>query len=257
MILKTDFRDSGAESLIDYIQRDRSQDSGTAVELKNPSGHRLSEQEVEQFVDKTREFQFQRHLIISPDPDGSYSPGEVSENTREFMNRQFASEPTTDYVYAVHRDTEFPHAHIAATGEQAELEMDREEIQRLRDRAATIYNEPQRTKEPIEGERDAEQPVGRVPDRETRDQYHERELELKDQPEKELHRSTERSKEPTPTAPSSESERDRNSSEQRQVERGADRESEPASESGSERASEPDRQPEPEPERDFDRLMGG
>jgi len=259
MILKTDFRDSGASELVDYIQRDRSEDSGAAVELKNPAGRALSEPEVEQFVNKTREFQFQRHLIVSPDPTGSYSPAEVSANTREFMNHEFASEPTTDYIYAVHRDTEFPHAHIAATGDQAELEMDREEIRRLRSRAAAIYKEPTRTKGASEAIRDTDQTPIQATDTENRERFHEQELELEEQPEKELQRNTEQSKETAPAVPQSEAQRDTDRSGQRQSEseptREADstRELEPNREQGPE--TEPDR--EPEPERDMDRTIGG
>lgn len=193
MMLKTDYRDSGAGNLVDYIRRDRVQDAGPTVDLRNPAGRELSDPEVHRFVGKSREFGFQRHMIVSPDPTGQYSSQEVRDNTREFMNRGLAQQPTTDYVYAVHRDTEFPHAHIAATGERAELEMDREDIRRLREQVATAHKEPARTRNPTPATPDASDNPGRIVDRDAREQYHEAELSLDPEAEKALKRTTEKS----------------------------------------------------------------
>jgi len=200
MMLKTDFRPGGAGNLVDYIQRDRSQDAVQSVDVRNPSGRQLAESEVDRFVEKSQRFQFQRHLIVSPDPDGQYTPAEVSANTREVMNREFGQRPTTDYVYAVHRDTEFPHAHVAATGRESELEMDRSEINRLRERASTIYNEPERTKGATQSGADttakeSSQPVSD----DTREELHERELSLEQHPEKDVLPTRERAQEKSPT----------------------------------------------------------
>jgi len=228
MMLKTDYREGGAGNLVDYIQRDREQDAGATVDLRNPAGRELSDPEVNRFVDKSREFGFQRHMIVSPDPTGQYSPEEVRANTRDFMNREFAQQPTTDYVYGVHRDTEFPHAHIAATGERAELEMDREDIRELREQAATAYEEPSRTRDPTTAARDAPENPGRVVDEEAREQYHEAELSLNPEAEKALKRATEKSQQKDvgqPTAEKASDERQTEPlSEQREEPRDADAE---------------------------------
>ena len=207
MMLKTDYQEGGAGNLVDYIQRDREQDAGATVDLRNPAGRELSDPEVDQFVDKSREFGFQRHMIVSPDPTGQYSPEEVNANTREFMHSEFAQQPTTDYVYGVHRDTEFPHAHIAATGERAELEMDREDIRQLREQAATVYEEPSRTRDPTATARDAPENPGRVVDQEAREQYHEAELSLNPEAEKALKRASEKSQQKDVGQPTGEKER--------------------------------------------------
>jgi hypothetical protein len=246
MIVKTDFRDSGAGDLVQYIQRDRSQDAVNTVDVRNPAGRELSEAEVDRFIDKSREIDFQRHLIVSPDPNGQYTPEEVSANTRELMDREFGHQPTTNYVYAVHRDTEFPHAHVAATGRKQELEMGRDEIGRLRERASELFNEPERAQEatPTGDEKATRTPSETVPE-ETRDELHERELAMEEHPEKEVLRATERAEARASNDHSPEGERDesRNKTPQAEPETEPKREGEP--------------EPEPEPEREQDWLMGG
>ncbi|RLM41396.1 relaxase [Haloarcula sp. Atlit-47R] len=225
MILPTDYQRNGAGNLVDYIRRDRDQDAGATVDLRNPAGRELSDPEVNRFVDKSREFGFQRHLIVSPDPTGEYSPEGVNANTRELMNREFARQPTTDYVYGVHQNTEFPHAHVAATGEPAELEMDREDIRQMREQAATVFAEPARTRDPTAAPRDAPENPGRVVDQEAREQYHEAELSLNPEAEKALKRATEKSQQKDVEQPTAEKARD-------------ERQTEPLSERAAERAEE-------------------
>jgi len=250
MILKTDFRDGGAGDLVQYIQRDRSQDAVNTVDVRNPAGRTLSDVELDRFVDKSQQHDFQRHMIVSPDPTGQYTPAEVNTNTQQLMNRELAQHPTTEYVYAVHRDTEFPHAHVAATGRKQELEMGRDEIGRLRERAAAFFDEPERAQEatPTDDEEATRTPSKTVPE-ETRAELHERELAMEEHPEKEVLRATERAEERAPSETPPEGERDGHRDEALQ----APAETEP------EREGEPEPEPEPEPEheREQDWLMGG
>ena len=264
MILKTDFRDSGAGDLVDYIQRDRSQDAVETVDVRNQTGRQLSEVEVDRFVEKSQEFQFQRHIIVSPDPEGRYTPQEVSANTREVMNREFGQQPTTEYVYVVHRDTEFPHAHVALAGRESELEMDRAEIERLRERSATVYSEAERTRDATQASTDTtDQTPSQTVSDEAREELHERELSLEEHPEKDVLRDRERSQPTAPRTSSSENERDKSSAQERQSESVPSREADSTVAEGPERErelkpeEEPEREPEPESERDMDRTMGG
>ncbi|EMA10225.1 relaxase/mobilization nuclease domain-containing protein [Haloarcula marismortui] len=246
MIVETDYQQSGAGNLVDYIRRDRDQDAGATVDLRNPAGRELSNPEVDRFVDKSQEFGFQRHLIVSPDPTGQYSPQEVQTNTRDVMNQEFARQPTTDYVYAVHRDTDFPHAHIAATGKQAELEMDLEDIQKLSERAETAFEEPARTRDPTAAASDSPEDIGRVVDQEAREQYHEEELSLNPEAEKALKRATEKSQQKDVGQPTAEKARD-----ERQTEPLSERAAERAEEqAATEREPEVDLEREQEPERE-------
>ena len=242
MILKTDFRANGAGSLVDYIQRDRSQDAVRNINLQNATGRELSEAEIDQFVEKSQYHEFQRHLIVSPDPTGQYTPQEVNERTREFMNRELGQQPTTEYLYAVHRDTEFPHAHVAVTGRELELQMDRAEINRLRGRASTIYNEPERAREATStGEEEAARTPSQQVPADTREELHERELAMEEHPEKEVLREVKQSREETP---SPDAERDERRAEADQ------QEAEPSRES--DLSPEPERDAEPDPERELE-----
>ncbi|GCF15990.1 hypothetical protein Harman_39250 [Haloarcula mannanilytica] len=247
MILQTDYQWNGAGNLVDYMRRDRAQDAGATVDLRNPAGRDLSDSEVDRFVNKSQEFGFQRHMIVSPDPTGHYSPEEVDTNTREIMNREFARQPTTDYVYTVHQNTEFPHAHIAATAEPAELELNRDEIQQLRERAATTFEEPARTKDPTATAHDAPENPGRIVDREAREQYHEAELSLKPDAEKALKRATEKNEQKEVGQSVADKERDETRTESLSERREETHEGE----------AEAERQQGQERERDERRMMGG
>ncbi|QIO25259.1 relaxase/mobilization nuclease domain-containing protein [Haloarcula sp. JP-L23] len=146
MILKTDFQRSGAGDLTRYIRRNRETDQ-QKVPLRDRTGRELSEDRIERFVAKSERFEFQRHLVVSPHPAAAYSPAEIDSNTREFMRAEFGHQPTTDYVYTVHDDSDIVHSHVAATGREVELRLDVDEIQRLRSRAREVFREPQRLKE--------------------------------------------------------------------------------------------------------------
>jgi hypothetical protein len=170
MIVKTDFNRGGAGDLVKYIGRDRERDGRQKVPLRNQAGRELTEEEIQQFIEQSREFGFERHLIVAPDPDGGYTPAEVGENTRRLAQQQFGREPQTRYLYGVHTDSCHPHAHVAATGREEVLRMDRREIQRLRSRARSQFREKERLKE-----RNVDRDQERAEER--REQAHEKELD--------------------------------------------------------------------------------
>ncbi|MBX0296857.1 relaxase/mobilization nuclease domain-containing protein [Haloarcula nitratireducens] len=164
MILKTDFQRSGAGKLLKYIRRDRETDQ-EKVPLRDRLGREADKQRIEQFLERSSWFNFQRHLIVSPDPSAEFTPDEVSSNTRELLENEFGGQPTTDYVYAVHDDSDIVHSHVAATGNESELRMDAEELERLRGRAKEVFREPERLKG-----RTPERDSAPLPDDATRDQ---------------------------------------------------------------------------------------
>lgn len=176
MILKTDFQRGGAGDLVRYIQRNREADQERSVALRDRTGRELSDERLSRFVDKSREFGFQRHMILSPNPEAAFSVADVDERTREFMRQEFGHQPTTDFVYGVHGDVSNTHAHVAATGREQALSMDREEITRLRSRARKIFREPERMAQ-RESVRSPEELAEASKDT-AREQYHERELSL-------------------------------------------------------------------------------
>lgn len=51
------------------------------------------------------------------------------------MNDFLEDRPTASYIYALHEDTDNPHAHVALTGERRDLYMNQEDIDQVRDHA--------------------------------------------------------------------------------------------------------------------------
>lgn len=211
MILKTDFQPSGAGDLVKYIRRDRDPNRDQRVPLRNPTGREMSDSEVSDFIGQSRQFGFERHYIVSPNPEAGYTAQEVSENTRQLMRDELLEKPTANYLYAVHDDSCYTHAHVAATGREEELRMDRREIQRLRSRARSQFREEERLKE-----RDVDREQERAEER--REQAHEKELDP------EARKEAEPDREMTP---------------------------EPDREPEMDREPDPEPEREPEPERDF------
>ncbi|MFB6197659.1 MAG: relaxase/mobilization nuclease domain-containing protein [Halobacteriaceae archaeon] len=140
MITKTDFQRSDAGSLVEYIERD----NDCRVPVKDKTGKRLSEQEMDQFVEQSRRFQAERHLIIAPDPTADYSASEVDRFTRRTMRQWRTHRSSAQYVYAVHQPEGKTHAHVAATGRMEDLRMDKEDLKEFRELARETFRERQR-----------------------------------------------------------------------------------------------------------------
>lgn len=111
----TDYQDTGAADLVNYIGRE-----GETL-VRDRSGRPMSDERKEQFVEKSERHQFERHMIISPENGDDLSNGELGRETRRTMEQFTKDRPTATYAYSVHRDTEHPHVHVAATGEKTDL----------------------------------------------------------------------------------------------------------------------------------------
>ena len=139
MIVKTSYRDHGASALTQYIGRER-------IVIRDRAGRDLSDREVERFVDQSEHNQFEREFIISPDHGDDMPPGELEQRTRQAMREFTRDRPTCRWVYAIHRDTDHEHVHVAATGKRRDLYMDREDIDRFRERGAELFRERERAR---------------------------------------------------------------------------------------------------------------
>lgn len=132
-------RDHGAGQLTSYIGRDDHQ-------LRNRRGEKLDEQEREQFIDRSQEYQYERQIIISPENGDELSKQELSLGARRSMREFCRDRPSADYVYAVHDDTEHPHAQVAVTGQKSDLWTDQDDLDRLKERAREQFREKQRAR---------------------------------------------------------------------------------------------------------------
>ena len=126
-IMQTTYRDDrDASRLLKYIQRD--------TPLRNRFGEEMSDQEIETFIERSKRHEFERDIILSPENGNDLSSEEFSLHTRQVMGEFLEGRPTATYCYALHRDTDHPHVHVALTGARRDLYMNREDIAEVRER---------------------------------------------------------------------------------------------------------------------------
>jgi hypothetical protein len=143
MICYSDFQKTGdVGALVDYMERN----NGEKVPVKTPDGRALSEGEKDRLVERSQQNSFERHLVLSPDPDAEYATEEIDRRTREVVREFQRERPSVEAVYVVHED-EHNHAHIAATGAKRDLTMYADDLERFEERAAEQFREPQRLKQ--------------------------------------------------------------------------------------------------------------
>jgi hypothetical protein len=177
-------RSHGADQLLSYLSRDEH-------ELRNRRGERMSERETERFIERSEDYGHERQIILSPERGDELSTEQLSLSARKSMREFCRERPSTDYCYAVHRDTEHPHVQVAVTGEKQDLWIERDELKQRRREARQHFREPERERErertrAQERERDREQERTRA-----REQGQERERDPERQPDSERERSRE------------------------------------------------------------------
>ena len=129
MIVETAYETGSdpATGLTRYMGRD-------GHDLRDHSGQELDDDEIEQFNRKAGENEFSRQLILAPERS-DLSEKELDRAARKTLNEWTEDHTTTEYVYAVHEDTDHPHVHVAATATQDsnDLWMETDDIQHLQD----------------------------------------------------------------------------------------------------------------------------
>lgn len=128
MYASKDYRDSGAGQLLSYISRERH-------ELRDRSGDRMAGEDVDEFVERSEEHEYEEHWVLSPDHGESLSDDELSLAARKTMSEHVSDRPTATYCYAIHRDTDHPHVQVAVTGEKRDLWTEQQDLDRVRERA--------------------------------------------------------------------------------------------------------------------------
>lgn len=148
MIVQTSYREHGAGALFRYISRDE--------RVRDRAGRELTDRELRGFVEQSKQHQFERDVILSPERDEEFSATELERAARETVaaweRDSDRSRGSARWVYAVHRDTDHEHVHVAMTGTKHDLYMDRSNLADLRER----FREKERERE-RERERDREQ----------------------------------------------------------------------------------------------------
>lgn len=143
VIVKTDFQRGGAGDLVDYIKYDRKEDK-QRVPVRDHSGRDLDDADLERFVERSEANGMERHFIISPDPDADMPTKELDRGTRRLMSDWRSARPSVSYIYAIHSGGEKPHVHAAATGQERDLWMDRDDVVEFRKQARDAFREADR-----------------------------------------------------------------------------------------------------------------
>jgi len=143
MVARVNYSREGAGDLVQYIER------GAVRGLRDESGRRLTDEEKQRFVERSEQRGFTRSVVLSvPDhAEAGLSDRAMERETRRTMNEQLRDAPSARYVYGVHEDTNHRHAHVALTGNEHDLTWDREDLDRLRERANERFIERQRSLE--------------------------------------------------------------------------------------------------------------
>jgi hypothetical protein len=131
--LNTQYQRSGAGDLVAYIER------GSERGVRNAAGRRLADREIDSFVSQSERHQFERGMTISPDPEAAVSRADLERATERHLRDFMDNRRSVSAVYAVHepdRDVSVRHAHVALTGDENELYLDRGDLERQRTRLA-------------------------------------------------------------------------------------------------------------------------
>lgn len=163
-------RDTDAGKLTSYIGRDDHQ-------LRDRRGQSMSDHEIEEFIDRSKDYNHEKQIVISPENGNELSDDELSLAARRNMSEFVEDRPTADYCYAIHRDTDQAHVQVAITGAKRDLYADKEERQQMRTNARTQFRERERQHGRARRERAREQ-------EQRRQRRHERERQRERQQER-------------------------------------------------------------------------
>ena len=126
MYLNTNYQRSGAGALLNYIEKGRG--------LRNSAGREVTDRERESFIEKSERHRFERELRISPDPEADVSGEELERETQRYLRDFTQDRPSVRGVYSFHNDNGIAHTHVALTGEERDLYLDRNNLERDRER---------------------------------------------------------------------------------------------------------------------------
>jgi hypothetical protein len=190
MYLNTNYQRSGAGALLNYIEKGRG--------LRNSTGREVTDRERERFLSKSQEHNFERELRISPDPEADVSQQELERETERYLRDFTQDRPSVRGVYSFHNDNGIAHTHVALTGEERDLYLDRDDLERDRERLSRHLERGRGRERERERERELEPTWELTRDREReREQEPERQIERSQEPERdrELARDIERKRE--------------------------------------------------------------
>lgn len=157
-------RDADAGKLMSYIGRDNHQ-------LCNRRGEFMSDREAEEFIERSKEYNHEKQIVISPENGNELTDDELSLAARRNMSEFVEDRPTADYCYAIHRDTDNAHVQVAVTGAKRDLYADKKERKQMRTNARTHFRERERQHARARRERARQQEQKRRRERQREREY--------------------------------------------------------------------------------------
>jgi hypothetical protein len=148
MYLNTNYQRSGAGALLNYIEKGRG--------LRNSAGRPVTDRERESFIEKSERHRFEREVRISPDPEVDVSQAELERETERYLREFTQDRPSVRGVYSFHNDNGIAHTHVALTGERRDLYLDRDDLERDRERLSRRLERGRVREREREPERDRE-----------------------------------------------------------------------------------------------------
>ena len=172
MIIVRNEESRGSGDLLDYMSDEQ---------LRTRSDRPMTAGEVQQFIDTSEKKEYTEQWIFSPKEGEELSDEEMSLAVRKTMREHLKDRKRGTYCFAIHRDTEHDHAHIAMTGQKSDLKRvsaeEYAELRRIGARATREVERDRRNGREIEEERrdddrarDADRDAGTDRARETRAQ---------------------------------------------------------------------------------------
>jgi hypothetical protein len=128
MYYNTNYQRSGAGALLQYMEKEHP--------LRNSVGREVTNREREHFVQKSERHQFEREIRISPDPEADLSQEKLERETQRYVREFTRDRQTVSAIYAYHEDNGIPHVHVALTGEERDLYIQRNQLEQERERLA-------------------------------------------------------------------------------------------------------------------------
>lgn len=134
------YRRRDANRLLSYIDR-------TERPIRDRSGREMSNEDIQQFVDKSEKYEYEESWIFSPKNGDELSAAEISLAVRKTMRDHLKDRQRATYCFSIHTDEENDHAHIAVTGASSDLWTDVDDLDRMRELGAEHTYEKERDRE--------------------------------------------------------------------------------------------------------------
>ena len=127
-ITDTAYREGGANRIIGYVRYKEEK-----TQMKDHVGRDMSKEELKDFVERTEEHQFHRHISISPANAENLENGDLERATRNTVDEFFDSD-SVSYCYGIHDETgNRKHAHVILAGSKDDLYMNPQHCDELRE----------------------------------------------------------------------------------------------------------------------------